>query len=183
MKKSSIMKKSNKELFDLAIRYIILILFSFSGLWIFYFIFSPITIYVTAFLLKIFFQTSVMGDVIILKNHFLIQMIGACVAGSAYYLLLILNLSIPKINLKKRITMILFAFISFLIINLLRIFILTMIFFYGISWFPLAHELSWYVGSVVIVVGIWFLEVKLFKIKQIPFYTDIKFLYKKSSLK
>ncbi|MBU4070139.1 MAG: pacearchaeosortase, partial [Nanoarchaeota archaeon] len=114
------MKKSQKELFDIAARYIILILISFSGLWIFYFIFSPITIYLTAFLLKIFFQTSVIGDVIVLKNHFLIQMINACVAGSAYYLLFILNLSIPKINLKKRIKMICFAFGSFLVVNILR---------------------------------------------------------------
>lgn len=177
------MKKSHKELFNLAIRYLILILVSFSGLWIFYFIFSPITIYLTAFLLKIFFQTSVIGDLVILKNHFLIQMINACVAGSAYYLLLILNLSVPKINIKKRIKMILFAFASFLIVNILRIIILTMIFFYGISWFALAHEIFWYVGSIALVVGIWFLEVKLFKIKHIPFYTDIKFLYKKSNLK
>lgn len=177
------MKKSQKELFDLAARYIILILISFSGLWIFYFIFSPITIYLTAFLLKIFFQTSVIGDVIVLKNHFLIQMINACVAGSAYYLLFILNLSIPKINIKKRIKMICFAFGSFLVVNILRIIVLTTIFFYEILWFPLAHKLLWYAGSVILVVGIWFLEVKLFKIKQIPFYTDIKFLYKKSNLK
>lgn len=177
------MKKSHKELFDLAIRYIILILVSFSGLWIFYFIFSPITIYLTAFLLKIFFQTSITGDLIVLKNNFLIQMIEACVAGSAYYLLLILNLSIPKINIKKRIKMICFAFGSFLIVNILRIIILTIIFSYKVSWFPLVHEILWYVGGVILIVGIWFLEVKLFKIKQIPFYTDMKFLYKKSNLK
>ena len=177
------MKKTSGQLSDILIRYIFLILISFSGLWIFYFIFSPITIYLTSFLLKIFFQTLVIGDLIVVKNHFLIQLIPACVAGAAYYLLLILNLSVPNINLKKRIKMILLAFGAFLIINILRIIFLAVIFSYRISWFHLIHEIFWYVGSVVFVVGIWFAEIKLFKIKGIPFYSDMKFLYQKSSIK
>ena len=38
-------------------------------------------------------------------------------------------------------------------------------------------EVLWYLGSTLFVIGIWFIEVKLFKIKEIPIYSDIKFLY------
>jgi hypothetical protein len=58
----------------------------------------------------------------------------------------------------------------------LRIFILSILFVSGISFFDFAHKSFWYVGSIVFVVLIWFLGVKLFKIESIPFYSDIKFL-------
>ena len=79
--------------------------------------------------------------------------------------------------------MIALSFILFLIINILRIFFLSLLFISGSSWFDFTHELFWYLVSIVFVVGIWFTEVKLFKIKEIPFYSDLKLLYKKSLLK
>ena len=56
--------------------------------------------------LGLFFDTLLMGNVILLDNRIPIEIVPACVAGSAYYLLLILNLSIAKIKLKTRIQMI-----------------------------------------------------------------------------
>ncbi len=109
-------------------------------------------------------------------------MIAACIAGSAYYLLLILNLSTPGIKLKKRISMILWAFSVFLAVNILRIFLLALIFIAGYSWFDITHKLFWYILSTIFVIAIWFIEVRLFKIKGIPFYSDMKFLYTKSLL-
>ena len=46
--------------------------------------------------------------------------------------------------------------------------------------FDITHKIFWYSLSILFVVGIWFLEVKLFKIKSIPFYSDIISVYKKS---
>jgi len=169
------MNKRFNFLFEIVSRYTILILTGFLSIQIFYFLFTSFTIYPTYFLLKLFFNASLIYNTILI-NSLPVEIIGACIAGSAYYLLLILNLSTPKIKLRKRITMLLFSFFLFLIINILRIFSLSILFVSGVSFFDLAHKLFWYVGSVVFVVGIWFLSVKIFKVKEIPFYSDIVFL-------
>lgn len=174
--------KSIQGIFSIVIRYAILIIVAIPNFWLFYFVFTPLTVYPVYFLLNLFFDSSLMNNVI-LVGECPVEIIRACIAGSAYYLLLILNLSTPNIKFPKRIKIILLAFASFLIINILRIFVLSIIFLEKSSWFDITHKLFWYLGSIVFVIGIWFAEVKLFKIKEIPFYSDIKFLYKKTNLK
>jgi len=159
-------------------RYLILVLVAFQSLWIFYFVFTPLTVYPVSFLLNIFFDASLLTNTIILINQTLpIEIIEACVAGSAYYFLLILNLTTPNIKIKKRINMILFSFAAFLVINIIRIFFLSILAISGSSFFNITHILFWYALSTLFVVGIWFTQVKLFRIKHIPIYSDIKMLY------
>ena len=181
-------RKKNKNYFkgflNIIVRYLILVLIALPGLVIFYFIFTPLTVYPVHFLLGLFFDAVLLSKIHILVNNIPIELIPACIAGSAYYLLLVLNLSTPKIKLKKRIYAILFSFAAFLIINILRIFFLSIIAISGSEpLFDITHKLFWYLASTVFVVGIWFAEVKIFKIKEIPFYSDIKFLFKKSLMK
>lgn len=176
------MHKKTKEAYDIIIRYAIILLTALPNLWLFYFIFTPLTVYPVYFLLNLFYDTSLMGNILLIKSY-PIEVIGACVAGSAYYLLLIFNLSVPKIKLQKRINMISLSFLSLLIINILRIFLLSLFLLSGSFWFDITHKLFWYLLSIVFVIGIWFAEVRLFKIKEIPLYSDIKFLFKSSSLK
>jgi len=166
------------NLSNVFLRYLILIAVALPNFWIFYFIFTPLTVYPVYFLLS-FFYDSLLIENIILVNDVAIDLIKACIAGSAYYLLLILNLSIPKIKIQKRIKMILFAFGIFLAVNVLRIFLLGIMILEKSSLFNFTHQLFWYLVSIVFVVGIWFTEVKIFKIKEIPFYSDIVFVYKK----
>lgn len=168
---------------DLIIRYLILIAVAISNLWLFYIILTPITVYSTYFLFEIFFDASISGTTIFIGDCPIIELVQSCIAGSAYYLLLILNLSIPNIKPNKRIKMIALAFTSLLIINLLRIFILGTMAIYELPSFDITHKFFWYFLSTIFVVTIWFAEVKYFKIKQIPFYSDLKFLYNKSNLK
>ena len=150
-----------------------------ASLWIFYFIFTPLTVYPVYFILNLFLEVSLLGNTLILNNcTFPIEIINACVAGAAYYLLFILNISIPRIKTDKRIKMILFAFISLLIINVLRIVSLSLIFISKPEIFDISHKITWYFGSTLFVVVIWFIEVKKFRIKEIPFYSDVKILYK-----
>ena len=177
------MNKTSKKFIDILIRYIILIIIALPNLWLFYLIFTPLTIYPVYFLLNLFFDSSLTGNLIIIKNYFPIELIGACIAGSAYYLLLILNLSTPNMKFPKRVKILFLSFVSLLIINILRIFLLSLVFISGSSFFDITHKLFWYIGSVVFVVGIWFAEVKLFNIKEIPFYSDIKLIYSHSLLK
>ncbi len=176
------MKRGTNFIFDIILRYSLLVLIGILGVKFFYFLFSSLTIYPVYFLLKIFFDTSLTLNVISI-NNLPIEIIGPCVAGSAYYLLLILNLTTRRINLEKRIKVLLFSFLSLLIINILRIFLLSILFVSGTSFFDLAHKLFWYLGSIIFVVGIWFISVKLFKIKEIPFYSDITFLLDNSRKK
>lgn len=174
---------SRGKIGSIALRYIILILVALPNLWLFYFIFTPLTVYPVYYLLNLSFDASLIGNIIILNKKIAIELIRACIAGSAYYFLFVLNLSTPKIKISKRVKMIIFAFLVLLIINILRIVLLSFVAYSGYSFFNITHKLFWYLMSVVFVVGIWFAEVKIFKIKEIPFYSDLKFLYKKSHLR
>ena len=166
-----------REYYNIIIRYLILILIALPNLYLFYLIFTPLTVYPVYFLLNLFWEVSLQSNILFISD-FSIEIIGACIAGSAYYLLLILNLSIPKIDIKKRLRMIFFAFSSLLVLNILRIFLLVSLLLINPHLFDITHKLFWYFISIIFVIGIWFAEVGIFKLKQIPIYSDIKFLMK-----
>jgi len=182
--KKNTKRKENRRfsfLYSILIRYSILIIAAIPSFWIFYFIFTPLTLYPVYFILSLFFDSNLLGNTIFLflgDFAFPIEIVDACIAGSAYYLLLIFNLSVPNMKLSRTLKMIGFAFLSFLIVNILRIIILAAIYVLKPGLFDISHKLSWYAGSIILVVGIWFLEVKKFKIKEIPFYSDVKSISK-----
>jgi exosortase/archaeosortase family protein len=170
-------RKVYPKIIRLAVRYLILVLIAIPNLWIFYTIFTPLTTYPSYWLTKIFFDTSLLGNnILLIRGTIPIELIKSCIAGSAYYLLTILNLSVPNITLGKRINMLLFSFLTFLVINVLRIVALTAIYVSANPIFDVTHEIFWYSLSTIFVVGIWFAEVKIFKVRGIPVYSDIKFL-------
>ncbi len=175
------MDSAHKKVVDFAIRYLILVLIAFPGLVLFYKIFSPLTIYPSYWIFQIFFDASLYSNIILLDSSFVVEIVPACVMGSAYYLLLILNLSIPNIKLKKRLIMILTSFASLLIINILRIVLLGALYNLGSIWGDPLHTFFWYFLSIFFVIGIWFAQVRIFRIKDIPFYSDLKFLFKHST--
>ncbi len=169
------------KLRNIFLRYLIIILIALPNLFIFYFIFTPLTIYPLFALFKLFFSNVLLiNNSFYILDKFFIEIIPACIAGSAYYLLFVLNLSVPNISIKKRLKMLLFSFTFLWFLNILRIFILSLTFVSESSFFDLTHKLFWYAGATIFVVLIWFIEVKTFKIKDIPIYSDVKFLYKKS---
>jgi len=171
------MKKEDRKTIFIFLRYILLILIAFPNLFLFYFIFTPLTIYPVNSILSLFYPTNLTGSQITLSNVS-IELVDACIAGSAYYLLLLLNLSIPM-NLKKRISSIAFSVFLFLTINVIRISIFTILLINSFQYFDITHKIFWYILSGVIVFIIWFITIKTFKIKDVPFCTDIKFLFGK----
>lgn len=174
----------DKKILDIILRYAILIIAAIANLWIFYLVFTPLTVLPVFWLLDLFYDALLVSGRIILINRMIpIELIEACIAGAAYYLLLILNLSTPGIKLNKRVKMIALSFIFFLVVNILRIFILSLVAVSGSSFFDITHIFFWYALSTVFVVAIWFAEVKIFKIKEIPFYSDLRLLYKKLKTK
>ena len=114
------MMKNKALILDILTRYLILILIAIPNLWLFYLVFTPLTAYPVFALLNIFYDASlVAGKIIIINRSIPIELIKACIAGAAYYLLLILNLSTPKIKIRSRIKILLLAFGSFLVLNVL----------------------------------------------------------------
>lgn len=165
------------KIFQVFLRYLLVALVALPGLAIFYSIFKPLTVHPSYWILDLIFQTvSLEGNSILIGSDFVINIINSCVAGSAYYLLFALNMSVPNKCFKKRSKMLGFGFFALLLLNLFRIVVLGTMFVSGSSesLFETTHQAFWLIGSTVFVVGIWFAEVKIFKIKEIPVYTDIK---------
>ena len=162
-----------KEVWELIIRYVILVLLG-ANVWTVSKIFKPLTIYPAYFILNLLYGASVFDNSIALfgEGVVYVEIIEACIAEAAYYLLLILNLT-TCISFMKRIKSILFLFISFLVLNITRIVLFVMLFVNGFKYFDLAHKAVWYAGSTIIVVVVWFLNVKVFKINKIPVYSDV----------
>jgi len=163
------MKNQIKFLF---LRYFSLLILGLGNLFLFYFIFTPLTIYPSFLIMDIFYEASLFQNTIIFSGYEA-NIIPACIAGSAYYLLLILNLATPMSPL-KRIKSISFLLGLFLVINIARIVLFASIFASKYEIFDIAHSASWYFGSTILVILLWFSNVYLFNIKSIPIYTDIK---------
>ena len=172
----------NKKFVSILSRYLILLVISLPGVDLFYYAFLPLTKYPVFWGLKLFY-TPVMLNNSIFVNSKIVEVVGACIGGAAYFLLLVLILSVPLANFKKRLMVIVVAFGLFFTVNVLRIYFLSIMYFQGSSMFDVTHKVFWYFGSTVFVVLIWFLCVYFFRINGIPFYDDLKFIYDRSSLK
>ena len=177
---------SKKSAFLIPIRYfillalVIILLLPFSNP-IIYTILTPLTVYPVIFLLKLFVTVSLntnpetLAPVLTLGGKTLIEIVPACIAGAAYILILILNLSVPM-KAKNRINSLLLSIFVFLIFNILRIFVFSLLYHNLVPLVDITHKIFWYGISTIFIVGIWFFTVKTFKIKEIPFYSDIKFM-------
>lgn len=167
------MKK--KEAVELFVRYIVLALLALGNLWLFYLVFTPLTVYPVMWLLGLFYSGVylVEGTSRIIFNSIDVDIVAACVAGSAYYLLLILNLTTP---MKKgvRAKSVVFLMAAFLLLNIIRIVLFSMLYYSGFNYFEVAHKITWYAISTIMVVAIWFVNVWVLKIKEIPVYSDAK---------
>lgn len=169
------------KLHNLILRYLIILAIAIPNFYIIYTIFTPLTIYPIYFILNLFYETFLTNTTLLI-NNLAIDIIPACIAGAAYFLLIALNLLTPM-DKKQRLYSLIFSISLFYIINLLRIFLFTILLIYSFKLFNLTHMFFWYFLSTLIVITIWFLTAYIFKIKQTPIYTDLNFLYKKSYFK
>lgn len=172
-------KRKNKDIFDIILRYVLAIL-CILILPVFYIIFKPLTIWPTYFILHFFYNLQVLGSSLIFSSA-TIEIIDACIAGSAFFLLLALNLITREIKLVKRIYLFIFQAACLLVLNILRLVIIIPLFLQQNPIFDLTHQAFWYVLSIVFVFLIWILGIKIFKIKSIPVYSDIKWLLRSKS--
>lgn len=161
------------KIFSIIIRYAAIIALSLSSLYVFYLIFTPLTLYLSYFILGLFYNASIEHSAIAI-NGSLINLIDACIAGAAYFLLLMLNLSTP--NVKKRLVAFAADCAAFLALNVLRIVVLSVLFLSEFAYFSEAHVISWHLLSAFFVIIIWIATTKILKTRGIPFYSDIIYL-------
>jgi len=169
---------NSKQAYFLLLRYLILIIIGFLKLSILYNLFTPLTVYPVFYALSLFYpQLHLLSNNVLSLNNIFAQIIPACVAGAAYYLLLILNLTTPM-KVKTRVKSLIFLLTTFLLFNILRIVLFFFILTKGFQYFSVTHLFMWYFGSTFFVVLLWFINIKLFSIRVIPIYTDVKNIYK-----
>lgn len=140
---------------------------------LFYTIFTPLTIKPVYWFFHTLYDARFFEPNTIFFKGYYATIIPACVAGSAYYLLLIFNLTTPM-NIRKRCITLVTLLFSFLIVNIARIALFGMLLFKGYHYFDLAHQAVWYFGSTVLVVILWFTTVYLFGIKEAPVLSDVR---------
>tara|TARA_Y100000310_G_scaffold339719_1_gene433302 strand:- start:850 stop:1359 length:510 start_codon:yes stop_codon:yes gene_type:complete len=146
---------------------------------VFYTVFAPLTVYITYYMLTIFTNPALTETTITFNSHSF-TFIPACTAALAYLILTILIFTTKNIKLLIRLKMILVGFISILALNIARILILMLIYNnFGEAAFNTVHLLFWHILSTLFVILIWLALIKIYKIKAIPIYSDLKYLIKK----
>jgi exosortase/archaeosortase family protein len=165
------------ELFAILFRYIALVIISFPDLSLIYLVVTPLTIIPLYWILHLIDPSTMLiqGNIFVFKGT-IIQIIEACTAGAAYFLLLILNLTTPM-HPSKRVKSLLFLILSFLVLNIARIVIFAILLANGFQYFDFAHRLVWYFGSTIMIILLWFVNVWIFNIRAVPIYTDIKSIF------
>lgn len=159
-------------------RYISLIIIGLFGMSLIYFIFTPLTLFPSFIIIKILYSDAYLNGMNeIIASGERIVLIEACIAGAAYYLLLVLCITTPM-KIKKRVQNLFFIITSFLVLNIIRIILFSCLYIEEFRLFDIAHMAVWYVGSTVMLVLIWFFGVYLFKIKEIPVYSDFNYFIK-----
>lgn len=158
---------------DLAIRYGIIIFLGLGNLYFFYKVLTPITLQTLQIIFSIFTDSFLVSNIIFL-NTVTLEIIPACIAGSAFYLLTIINFSTPNISTQKRLKILLESFLILFILNILRILFLVSI--SGELYFETIHFIFWNLISTLFVVGIWIHLLKKYNIKETAIYTDIIYL-------
>ncbi|MBI2670490.1 pacearchaeosortase [Candidatus Woesearchaeota archaeon] len=113
----------------------------------------------------------------LLVNGIDLEFVRACIATSAYYLLALLILTTKGIGIKNSVKMFLIGSLLIFVMNVLRVTLLILVVInLGLDWFNLIHMTFWYILSSVYVFLVWLFLIKLYKIKNIPIYSDAKYL-------
>jgi len=166
---------------ELLVRVFIAIVLLVIPVNIFYFLFSKVTLWGSLpFLYILGYSIKVEGYTLFLDGKIL-DFIPACVATSAYYLLTLLVLLTKDIKLKTRFYLFLSGCFLIFLMNVVRIDILLYILVeFGKNWFERFHIFFWHFVSSVYVAAVWIFLTYKFKVKSIPVYSDLKFLFQQS---
>lgn len=167
------MDKDFKKITSLFSRYLIILILGVGDLYLIYKILTPLTLHATNLILKIFTPTTLSGNTIYF-NQSIIQIVPACVAGSAFYLLIALILSTANIAPEVRLKALLAALTAFFALNITRILILITLI--KTPEFETIHFIFWHIVSTIFVIATYIATIKLYKIKSVPIISDFNYL-------
>jgi len=167
------MNKQSKRVLGLFVRYFSLLLIGVGNLYIFYKFLTPLTIRSVSSILSIFSRVSTNANYIIFKGT-IIHIVPACVAGAAFFLLFLLLFSTAEIKPLKRFYALITSLAILFIFNILRI--ISLAYLIKTPYFQSVHWIFWHLLSTILVVLIWIFIIKIYKIKDIPVYSDIVYL-------
>lgn len=165
----------SKKIISMFARYFFLLLIGTNNLYIIYATLTPLTLYTTTAILSIFTNPTLTDNLINLSGV-TIEIVPACIAGAAFYLLLILTLSTPDVKPVTRTKAIITATAILFALNILRILILIPL--VKSAHFQTIHWIIWHLASTLFVVATWFAVITIYKIKSIPIYSDLNYLSK-----
>jgi len=165
------MKSSSEYISGMLLRYSFLVLIGLGNLYFFYKILVPLTIIIVSRIFSLFTRTIVYGN-IIETSVATIEIIPACTMGAAFFLILILILSIDGISPIKRLKVIATSLSLIFVLNIIRIIGLFMII--KEPYFDTVHWIFWHFLSTIIVVVVWIFVIRIYRIKSLPFISDVK---------
>ena len=147
----------------------------------FYLIFTPLTIFPSYFLLKLSGLAPLFtSSTVINFQDLAIKFVPACIAASAYYLLYISILLTKDLSLMKSIKLFVYGSLLILGVNILRIYIIVLVLIkYGTNYFNAIHLFFWTFVASFYVALVWIFLTRKMKIKSVPVYSDVKYLYNK----
>jgi len=140
----------------------------------------PLTAYVSYAFLFLFFGASIYGTIVSFGS-FSVEFVEACAALGAYILMGMLVLLTKDIGFKRGLKVFVIGSLLILIANVLRILLMAFVLKnFSVNLFATLHYFIWNFVSGVYVALVWVGLVYKFKVKNIPIYSDLKFLWKNS---
>ena len=144
---------------------------------VFSLLFTQITIYFSYIMLYVY-NPIIEGNILSIKD-LKFEFVDACIIPYAYYFFWGLCLFTKDITLKTRIKMVVYGFAMIFAMNVIRIvLVIYLAINHGLVWFNIIHMFFWKFLSGVYVALVWIILIKIYNINSVPFYDDLKTLYK-----
>ena len=142
----------------------------------FYLVLSPLTLHLSYFFFSLFHPLSALAGNTIETATASFEFIPACVATAAYVLLAFLILLTKDISPAERLQMFVYGSLGILAFNILRIELLLFTYFRLNASFDALHLFVWKFMSTAFVVILWLVLARIYRIKSVPVYSDVKYI-------
>lgn len=143
---------------------------------VFYFFFSPPTLYVSYGILRLFLEATLEGTIILAGGKTLV-FVPACTAAAAYLLLALLILVTRGISFKMGAKLFVLGSLLIFAANIFRIEILFyLLYAVGKNYFETLHLLIWKVLSSIYIAAVWIFLTWRYRIQGIPLVSDFQFV-------
>jgi len=169
-------RQAKRILWSIFARYAMGLVFGLFCLGALYTTLTWLTLHVLRILFIFVGETPIVYETMLRLSTLVVELIPACVAGAAYYLLLILTLATAQITLSTRLRIIATSFTALFLLNTLRILILIPL--TGTEYFYEIHWLFWNLVSTIFVVGIWIWVTRRYRVRTIPVVSDFRSIMK-----